>query len=46
MKAITDDYLNGIDKGEVNRITKMLKYNKHAYLDISLRHPYGHGVVY
>ena len=45
MKTIIDDYLNGVDKTETNYIIKQLKDNKHARLEINLRHPYGYNVV-
>ena len=45
MKTIVDDYLNGLDKTENDRITKQLKEHTYARLEISLRHPYGHTVV-
>ena len=40
MKTIIDDYINGLDKVEINRITKQLKDNKYARLELSLMHPY------
>lgn len=46
MKTITDDYLNGVDKGEINHIAKLLKENMYAYLEETLRHPYCHRMVY
>lgn len=30
MKTITDDYLSGVDKAEVNQIIKQLKDNKYT----------------
>ena len=46
MKTITDDYLNGVDKGEINHIAKLLKENMYAYLEETLRHPYCPRMVY
>ena len=42
MKAVVCDYLNGVSKAEITKITKKLKTHRYAILEINLRHPYGY----
>ena len=44
MQTITDEFLN-VTKEEVTDIVQKLKNNKHARLEILLRHPFTHEVV-
>jgi hypothetical protein len=41
MKAITDNYLNGVPQEVISNITKILRNEKFTALDILLIHPYG-----
>ena len=45
MKVIADDYLNGVDKPEINGIIDKLKNNKYGRLGINLLNPYKYEVV-
>ena len=45
MRSITDEYLYGLDKNEINEIVNKLKNNKYARLEIDLHHPYDYRVV-
>jgi GTPase SAR1 family protein len=40
MKVITDDYLSGVPQESINEITKILRSEKYAALDILLKHLY------
>ncbi len=44
MQTITDEFLN-IEKEEIKDIIQKLKNNKHARLEILLRHPFTHEVI-
>ena len=44
MQTITDEFLN-VTKEEVTDIAQKLKNNKHARLEILLRHPFMHKVI-
>ena len=44
MKTIVDIYLNGANKAEKDRITKQLKDQKYARLEVNLRHPDDHSI--
>ena len=44
MQTITDEFLN-VEKEEIKDIIQKLKNNKHARLEILLRHPFTHEVI-
>jgi hypothetical protein len=45
MKAITDDYLNGVLQEVITNITKILRKEKFTALDILLIHPYTYTIT-
>ena len=45
MKTIFDDYLYGFQKDDIEEITKKLKNNKYAHLEIQLVYPYQWKIV-
>ncbi len=44
MQTITDEFLN-IEKEEIKDIIQKLKNNKHARLEILLRHPFTYEII-
>ena len=46
METLMDDYVGGATKEERKQIVENLKRNKHARIEIELRHPYAHRVVH
>lgn len=45
MRTITDNYLNEVDKSEIDKINHQLKNNKYSRLEIQLHYPYGYKVL-
>ena len=46
MRAITDDYLNGVSQEELSEIIGILKTTEYAALNITLRHPFKYNITY